>query len=307
MPEMSFQTAASIVEQAIHMNVKRISFSGGEPLLWQNLENLIQTCCKAGLDITVYTSGCAPDNIATIKRLKTSGLNKIIFSLYAASPDLHDSITMTNHSFQQTVGAIQFANSIDLVPELHFVPILDNYLELPAIAELASKCGVKKISILRFVPQGRGKIQENISLTQKETQELRELIDRANKFIPIRIGSPYSILLSGQSPKCMAGIDRLTIAPDLTISPCDAFKRLNGIDVVGTNEYSLLDKWTLQECWAKSPYLNIVREYIKAPLSSPCSSCKLLTQCYSGCTAQKYLKYGTFKKAADPLCLREIS
>ena len=214
---------------------------------------------------------------------------------------------MTDYSFQQTVGAIQFANSIDLVTELHVVPLSNNYLELPAIAEFAAQLGVKKISILRFVPQGRVKTQENLSLTKKETHELKELIDRANKFISIRIGSPYSILLCSQNPKCMAGIDRLTIAPDLTISPCDAFKRLNSIDVVGTDEYSLLHKWTLHECWAKSPYLNIVREYIKTPFSIPCSSCEHLARCYSGCTAQKYLKYGIFKKAPDPLCLREIS
>ena len=307
MPEMSFEEAASIVEQAIHMNVKRMSFSGGEPMLWENLEKLIQTCCNAGLHNTVYSSGVIPGSIATIKRLKTSGLNKIIFSLYAASSDLHDSITMTDDSFQRTLGAIQFANSIGLVTEVHFVPVSNNYLELPTIAELVSKCGVKRISILRFVPQGRGTRQKNICLTKKETRELRELIDRARKFISIRIGSPYSILLSSRSPKCMAGVDRLTIAPDLTISPCDAFKRLNCVDVVGTDEYSLLDKWTLQECWAKSPYLDIVREYIKKPFSTPCSSCEDLAQCHSGCTAQKYLKYGMFKKAPDPLCLRGIS
>ena len=307
MPEMSFKAAASIVEQAIRMNVKRISFSGGDPLLWQNLENLIQTCCNAGLDITVYTSGVAPDNITTIKRLKTSGLNKIIFSLYAASADKHDSITLTKDSYQQTVRTIKFSKSIGLVTELHFVPMSHNYHELPAVAELASKLGVKKISILRFVPQGRGKIQENIALTKEETHELRKLINLANEFMSIRIGSPYSILLCSQSPKCMAGIDRLTVAPDLTISPCDAFKRLNSMDVVGTDEYSLLDKWTLQECWSNSPYLNTVREYIKAPFSIPCSSCEHLAQCCSGCTAQKYLKYGIFKKASDPLCLREIS
>ena len=66
MPEMSYETAENIVKQAIGMNVKSIYFSGGEPLLWQNLNNLIQLCEKAGLYIAVYTSGIVPDFIAVI-------------------------------------------------------------------------------------------------------------------------------------------------------------------------------------------------------------------------------------------------
>ena len=83
------------------------------------------------------------------------------------------------------------------------------------------------------------------------------------------------------------------------------FKRVDGKDVVGTDEFSSLDKWTLRECWEMSPYLNAIRKYINSPFEAPCSSCKNLPQCFSGCTAQKYIKHRRLKKVPDPLCLGE--
>lgn len=295
------EVAEEIVRQAIQMNVKRISFSGGEPLLWGSLDRLISTCHTENVATSVYTSGVAPNNVHKIKHLKTCGLTNIIFSLYAASPDIHDSITCTENSHQETIKAIRFSKSIGLTAELHFVPLKCNYSELPALAELAYKLGVEKLSILRFVPQGRGKKHNDLALSRKQTHELLNLINIASKFVPVRVGSPYSILLCSQNPKCMAGVDRLTISPDLSITPCDAFKRVKSIDIAGTDEYSSLDKWTLQECWNKSPYLNIVREYIKAPLNALCSACDDSHLCLSGCTAQKYLQCGGLIKVQDLL------
>lgn len=302
--EMSYTDADRIISQAIAMGVQHIAFSGGDPLLWPNLRRLIHNCTEAELPATVYTSGVVPNSKTIIKNLADSGLHRIIFSLYAATPATHDAVTMVGESHQQTIEAIRHSKSLGLKTELHFVPMVANYLELPKLASLAGQLGIEQLSILRLVPQGRSKGVDGIVLSQKQTKALSQLIIDAKKYVEIRIGSPYSILLCSQSPKCMAGIDRLTVAPDLTISPCDAFKQVKSMDVVGTDAYSTLAKWSLRECWQNSPYLNSVREYIAAPLHLPCSKCRDVNQCCSGCTAQKYITHGQLLKAPDPLCLR---
>ncbi|HPS54167.1 MAG TPA: radical SAM protein [Sedimentisphaerales bacterium] len=303
-PVMSYKIAENIVHQAIVMDVKKIAFSGGEPLLWNDLASLVKICSDHNTYTVVYTSGISDNSTKKINCLKSNGLSSIIFSLYSTSSPTHESITHLENSYQDTLKAIKHSQSIGLKTELHFVPMKHNYQELPLLARLAKDIGLKQISILRFVPQGRGLTQNNLALSKDETRELQSLINEAKKVIHLRIGSPYSILFCSQSPKCMAGIDKLTISPELSIIPCDAFKQVNGIDVVGTDMYSSLDRWTLAECWQKSPYLNAIRKYIEAPLESPCSICDNANKCFSGCTAQKYLTYKQLRKAPDPLCLR---
>lgn len=302
MPEMSYQDADRIVRQAILMGVKSIAFSGGEPLLWGNLTNLIQICNEAKVAVTVYTSGVHSKSNAIIKEFKNAGLKRIVFSLYAATPTKHDAITLIDQSHEQTITAIELSKSLGLKTELHFVPMASNYQELPRVANIAKQIGIERVSLLRIVPQGRSKVSDGIILSVKQTQELRQLATEAQQYTDIRIGSPYSILLCSQSPKCMAGIDRLTIAPDLTISPCDAFKQIKSKDIADTDRFSKLDVYSLEECWINSPYLNAVRDFIRSPLNLPCYSCDDRELCRSGCTAQKFIKHGKLIKAPDPLC-----
>ncbi len=85
--------------------------------------------------------------------------------------------------------------------------------------------------------------------------------------------------------------------------PCDAFKQIEARDLVGTDEFSRVDRWSLKECWEKSSYLAAVRTYLTSPFAPPCETCTLLENCLSGCLAQKVLTQGSMKKAVDPMCL----
>lgn len=87
--------------------------------------------------------------------------------------------------------------------------------------------GVKNISILNFVPQGRGKDnKEELMLSQEELKEFSEILKKAKEHYSgkIRIGIP----LNGRiSHLCTAGTEKLDIKYDGTILPCPAFKELS--------------------------------------------------------------------------------
>ena len=134
---------------------------------------------------------------------------------------------------------------------------------MPGIFNLARSLGVKKISVLRFVPQGRGYLIRRYSLNKIQYLELKKMIEAARKNgYNVRTGSPFNFLLLNDKPECSAAIDRIIIGPDLRIYPCDAFKQIKAEDLVGTLEYSAIDRWTLWECWEKSPYLKAIREHL---------------------------------------------
>jgi radical SAM protein with 4Fe4S-binding SPASM domain len=224
--------------------------------------------------------------------------------VFSDRPEAHDEITQTRGSWEQTLAAVHSARNAGLPVEFHFVPIRRNYACLPGLAAHAAKLGVRQISVLRLVPQGRAKCDKDLLLSDDENLRLREVIEGARKHCRIRLGSPYSILHASDSQNCMAGVNRLTIAPDLRIYPCDAFKRIESMEIAWTNELSSVDKWSLSECWLRSPYLRTIRDHLRQPFNSPCSDCTHLPNCKSGCPAQKYLRRGELSRVPDPMCLQ---
>ena len=103
---------------------------------------------------------------------------------------------------------------LSLSTELHFVPLSCNYTELVPLAILARELGINAISVLRFVPQGRGREIESQKLNADQNRLLKVNIESLRKDgYNIRTGSPYNFLLLNDQPQCCAGIDRMTILP----------------------------------------------------------------------------------------------
>jgi len=302
--EMPFDRAMHLLDEILAFGVEEIALSGGEPLLWQGLYDAVRKCAEGGVAPTIYTSGNVDECDGAMSLLKEHGAGCVIFSLFGAHKDAHDRVTCQNGSFDKTLAAIEAARRASLRTELHFVPMRANYAELPGLVDLASDRGLARVSVLRLVPQGRAAIQPSMALTHGQNLELRRLIEAGRDKIDVRAGSPYNFLLVNESPACCAAIDRLTIGPQFHIYPCDAFKQIEAQELVGTDEFCRVDRWSLEDCWQKSPYLGAVRHYLTTPFQPPCDGCELIKRCLSGCLAQKVITHGMLKKAPDPMCLK---
>jgi radical SAM protein with 4Fe4S-binding SPASM domain len=302
--EMPPHRALGLLDQILALGVREIAFSGGEPLLWPGLYGAVHKCSQAGVWPTIYTSGNVDECDVAMSLLKEKGAGRVIFSLFAACREPHDQVTRRRGSFDKTLTAIDAAVQAGLPAELHFVPMRDNYAELPRLIDLAAAKRLGRVSVLRLVPQGRAAIQPSMALTHDQNLELRRMIEAGRKKLEVRAGSPYNFLLVNESPKCCAAIDRLTVDPRFNIYPCDAFKQIEARELVGRDEFCRVGRWSLDECWQKSPYLGEVRQYLTTPFEPPCDSCELLERCLSGCLAQKAIAHGTLKKAPDPMCLK---
>lgn len=293
-----------IIEQAAPMGVKTISFSGGEPLTWPALPKAVQLCKKLSIIPQIYTSGNCTEIMQTFEELADSGLDKAVFSVYSACEQEHIRITRKRNSFKNTLEAISVCNRLGIKTEIHFVALASNYMRLPEIVDLAKTNGVKSISVLRFVPQGRGAlIKDRDTLSFEDNVRLKHIIEeiRSTGF-EIRTGSPFNVLLLNQEPKCMAAKDRMIIAPNLYVYPCDAFKQVSASEIVSDTAFCSLEKCGLEECWNNSTYLQEIRN-VSGQISESCKDCALYAKCKSGCLAQKFLTYGKLFGLRDPACL----
>ena len=152
---ISPKKAKEIINSAATLKVKTISLSGGEPLLWNSFEELVKYLKTKNIKSKIYTSGTIDDFNDLLSLFSDENLT-IIFSLYSGNPKIHDKITGIKGSFDRTKTAIQNSVENNIKSEIHYVPLSINYRDLRSIAELSRALGIQKVSVLRFVPQGRG-------------------------------------------------------------------------------------------------------------------------------------------------------
>lgn len=163
-----------------------------------------------------------------LNRLKEIGLDKIVFDYQAYEHDT-DKYLMgrNNHMHECLLDSLMNASLVGLNTDVHFIPMKLNYKEIPDILEMLQIASINNISILRFVPQGRGRNNaDELQLTEEELNEFMSILNSCRDIFSgtIRIGIP---LMGDNTHKCTAGLEKLDIKFDGTILPCPAFKELD--------------------------------------------------------------------------------
>ena len=161
------------------------------------------------------------------ERLRKLGLDKIVFDWQAFEETTDNELMGRRGLITCLMDSIIRASRTGLNVDVHFIPMKPNYKQFPDIIECLEISGVKNISVLNFVPQGRGRYnKEELMLNEEELKEFSKILktEKENYSGNIRIGIP----LNGKiSHLCTAGTEKLDIKYDGTILPCPAFKEIS--------------------------------------------------------------------------------
>lgn len=292
--EFSLGELEDIINQAKSMGVAEISLSGGEPLTYPHIIDICEYITKLSIDIFIYTSGnvfgksehVSPVSKSYFLKLKTAGVKKIVFSLYGSNPQIHDNITGMPKSFENLMESIKNAQRAYLTIDIHFVPVRENFRDLPAIVSLVKKIGLKSIHILRFVPQGRGaQYKDRLDLRPEEVLELREILNElTNKSdITIDVGAHYNDLGLVSGTHCTAGMGKAAIRPDGFVFPCVGMKWIKSF----MNHNNVKDnrlKYIVNESYGFTVSRDILSK------GGPCRYCTGDCGHNNGCIAQWFIR-----------------
>ena len=161
------------------------------------------------------------------EKLKEIGLDKIVFDWQAFEEITDNELMGRKGLITSLMDSLIRARTAGLNVDVHFIPMKPNYKQLPDIMDCLEIAGVRNISILNFVPQGRGREnKEELMLNDEELKEFSTILNNARKQFTgnVRIGIP----LNGRiSHLCTAGTEKLDIKYDGTILSCPAFKELS--------------------------------------------------------------------------------
>jgi radical SAM protein with 4Fe4S-binding SPASM domain len=308
----SLQKIKTVINELATFGTDVLELSGGEPLEHPDIFNIIRYAKSKGLKTILYTSGVISNSdlgiisLSMAKELQHVGLDSIAFNLQGSIPAIHEAITQSPGTYEKTIRSLVNARSQGLHTAVHFVPMKPNYRDLSNTVRLCNKLKVNEIGILRFVPQGRGCINEKeLALSQAETLELIHVITRLrhsptkNYLSPdIRVGRPQNFcpLLdpSARFEICNAGISKCLIRPNGDVVPCPAFKQDSRYIAGNINDQ------TLRKIWLGSPTFKPFRNFDYRRLEE-CSNCPHVSRCQGRCIAQRVIATGSMFRA-DPCC-----
>ena len=226
-----------------------------------------------GIGVKVYSSGiyCANGQYSSIPVSLLNAVNDkidaLIFNYEAIDADQYASIVGTkpsNIAFLEE--SIKNAIALGIPVEAHLVPMHCNYREIPGVLNKLFLMGVKSVSFLRLVPQGRAlENKELVDLCTDEKKELQQILSKSEEIYKdkIRLGLPFS----AKHGACATGIVKLTVRYDGFVFPCEAFKDgvigiVENITPENVKEKSLID------IYENSAYLRRVRDGLNTYLKS---------------------------------------
>ena len=293
--EISTEDWVRVMQQARKMGATQMGFSGGEPLVRQDLEELIQEARHLGYYTNLITSGVGMDE-ARVKRFKDAGLDHIQISFQASNEELNNFLGGTK-SFQHKYEMARIVKKYDYPMVLNIVihrknidqmrDILDMTVELNAdYVELASTqyYGWSRINVDHLLPT-----REQLAKAEKIAMEYQEKLKGKSKIIYV-----IPDYFENRPKPCMNGWGAifLTIAPDGTALPCHEAGQLP-IEFPNVKDYSI------EELWNNSPGFNHFRGFDW--MKEPCRSCPEKEKDFGGCRCQAFMMTGDAANA-DPVC-----
>jgi MoaA/NifB/PqqE/SkfB family radical SAM enzyme len=131
-----------------------VALSGGEPLLFAEICDLVSDLAALDQSIIVTTNG----RVATAARLSAlaeAGLGGIQVPLLAMNRGVHDALS-GRPSWRWAVRAVLLAQKLGLSVSVTFVGTAENILELPRVAAFAEAVGVRDLVVNEVHLQGQG-------------------------------------------------------------------------------------------------------------------------------------------------------
>lgn len=187
--ELSIKECKDIIGQLAKFRIPRIHFSGGEPLLKEDIEDLISYAYKKGMITLLETNGWELSS-ERISKLKKSRLSSICISLDGAYESTHDRCCERKGSFLRVIEAIKECRKQKMPCVISTVvrKELISSGELLNLFKFAEKLGVYGMRLISPRPMGRWLNEDSRILNDSE------------RFEAINLSKKTTVPIMGQGP-----------------------------------------------------------------------------------------------------------
>lgn len=297
--ELSTAEWIEVFRQAREMGAAQLGFSGGEPLVRQDLAELIEAARGLGYYTNLITSGIGltEDKIASFAE---AGLDHIQISFQAADEEVNNLLAGSKKAFAHKLEMARAVKKHGYPMVLNFVTHRHNIDNIDQIIRLCIELEADFVELATCQFYGWAELnragllpsKEQLVRAERVTNEWRDKLAAENHPCKLIFVTPdyYE-----ERPKaCMNGWGNLflDITPDGTALPCHSARQLP-VEFPNVREHSI------EHIWRHSFGFNKFRGYDWMP--EPCRSCDEKERDFGGCRCQAFMLTGDAANA-DPVC-----
>jgi len=250
--ELTSDEIRSILKQAVKIGIPKVDYFGGEPLLKEDIVELVRFGSRLGVYISITTNAWLL-TWDMVKRLKDAGISCINVSLDSADEQEHDELRGLPGIYKKAVAAISFCHQEGITC------IVSTYAtrrriegfaqpgdesELAKIIDLSRELKASAVRILFPIISGEWVAKKKIELNEGEKRWVIENIDPSFAFIE----GAYSVKHKKKVCQALSG-KIFNVSPYGDIQLCIAFP-----DTFGNIRKKPLQR-LITEMWSHPTYL----------------------------------------------------
>lgn len=297
--ELDTEQWFKVMAQGRKMGAVQIGFSGGEPLVRQDLVDLIGEARRLGYYTNLITSGIGLTE-QKIVDLHRAGLDHIQISFQASDEEVSSMLAGSAKAFAQKIEMARAVKARGYPMVLNFVTHRYNIDEINKIIELCIALEADYVELATCQYYGWAYLNRDALLPTREQLLRAERITNEYRTKLAAEGSPCKLIFvtpdyyEDRPKPCMSGWGNLflIVTPDGTALPCHGARQLP-IPFPNVRDHDL------SYIWRESFGFNRYRG--EAWMSEPCRSCDERKQDLGGCRCQAFMMTGDASKT-DPAC-----
>lgn len=295
--ELTTEQWKQTLRDARKLGAIQLGISGGEPLLRDDIEEIVIEAHKLGYYSNLITSGVGLTE-QRIQALKAGGLDHIQLSMHDITEEINNFITNTKtFQLKKKVAAMIKSHGYPMV--LNVVIHRYNIDHMKEILEMAEALGADYIELANNQYYGWSLVNRSQLMPTKEQLDRAEAVTNEFRATNPKIKALYVVpdYFNDRPKKCMNGWGEvfMIVTANGDVLPCHSARSLPNMRFPNVKNDEL--GWT----WKESPAFTKYRgtDWMK----EPCRSCEDKEKDLGGCRCQSFLLTGD-AEAADPVCTK---
>ena len=224
--ELPLSKAVERVRKAASLGIRFVNLSGGEPLLYPDLEELIRVCRDLKMETAVSLSGACADR-SRLAGLIEAGAAKICVSLNGSTEKINALSREGYAEATETLARLQELSGCTRV--VNWVMHAGNAADLPEMIKLCERFGVQAFCILQNRPAAPGDLIDPPDLRQIRRAAVFLRLYRGpvavvtdGCFLELRsrLVRAESFNAEGDCTGCTAGLTHIAVDTEGRLMPC---------------------------------------------------------------------------------------
>jgi len=288
-PELTTQQWKQAIDRLSDIGVFILTFTGGEPTLREDLPELLLYAQNKGMVTGLITNGRRLKEKAYVETLEKTGLDFVQVTLESHKAEVHDLMTASPGSWEETVTGIRNAGNSQIYVTTNSTLSKYNATDFLETVDFIKQLDVAAFGCNSLIYSGKANaVSQEFALTFDVLNELLPRIRTKAQQLGLKFlwYTPtqycrFDPVQAGLGVKsCTAALINMCVAPNGDVYPCQSyFESLGNI---------LADKWS--KIWNHPVAVKIRRRgYVEAK----CKTCPQLQVCGGGCPLElqneKYL------------------